>query len=264
MSTEMLTLDRGDTQVALAGDWHGAAQWAVMVLERCAAAGIRTLYHLGDFGLWPGPQGKHYLQQVSAAAVTFDINIWVTPGNHEDWGRLDNLFATTTGPVRLAERIWALPRGYRWLHAGRSFLSLGGAPSVDFEYRHEGVDWWPTEIIPDDVAAEVIAAGPVEVMLAHDAPVPATAAVERIRASNPMGWSKKALAYAASGAALLTRVYDAVQPQLFAHGHYHVAGEHVRPSGQRLLSLNMNGSRLGNVVLLDLTAPDFDAQGLIV
>ena len=64
--------------------------------------------HLGDFGIWPGPDGRDYL------------------------ARLD---------VALAGRIWHLPRGHRWRWHGRDWLALGGAVSLDRAVRTAGVNW---------------------------------------------------------------------------------------------------------------------------
>lgn len=47
-------------------------------------------------------------------------------------------------PVSLSDHVTVLPRGHRWEIAGRSFVSLGGAPSVDYlqPFRHQGESWW--------------------------------------------------------------------------------------------------------------------------
>lgn len=84
---------------------------------------------------------------------------------------------------------------------GRSFASLGGAPSLDFQSRQQGKNWWPEEqMTPDDVE-RTIEGGSVDVLIAHDSPgTPwATPPVEEILKSNPMGWSDRALEYAAVG-----------------------------------------------------------------
>ena len=39
--------------VGLAGDWHGNTDWAVMCLDLFKDQDISTIYHLGDFGVWP-------------------------------------------------------------------------------------------------------------------------------------------------------------------------------------------------------------------
>jgi hypothetical protein len=48
-------------RIAVAGDWHGNTAWAVRAVRRMAALlprdGPRVIVHLGDFGIWPGPEG---------------------------------------------------------------------------------------------------------------------------------------------------------------------------------------------------------------
>jgi hypothetical protein len=87
-----------------------------------------------------------------------------------------------------------LPRGARFTVVGRSFVSLGGAPSIDFETRVPGGDWWPTEMITYEDVAHVVAGGTADVMLTHDAPDAPwqTPAVHAVCSGNPGGWPKMA------------------------------------------------------------------------
>ncbi|WP_141796510.1 hypothetical protein [Nocardioides sp. SLBN-35] len=84
------------------------------------------------------------------------------PGNHEDWGSLTRLWSDpqhTGRPLHLSKHIAMLPRGYRFELEGRTFVSLGGATSVDLEYRSRGQDWSPEEAITDDDVARVVGGG---------------------------------------------------------------------------------------------------------
>ena len=85
----MVALDRAGTpRVALAGDWHGNLGFALGSIERLAKLGIRTLLHLGDFSLWPGPLGAKFIRRITKACDEHDITIYVTDSNHEDHARL--------------------------------------------------------------------------------------------------------------------------------------------------------------------------------
>ena len=79
-------LARTPNQVALAGDWHGNLPWATQTLETLAGSGVDLVLHLGDLGVWPGDSGARYLGAVEKACVENGIDVWLTPGNHEDWG----------------------------------------------------------------------------------------------------------------------------------------------------------------------------------
>jgi hypothetical protein len=251
--------------VGLAGDWHGNGKWAQARIASLGDRGIAAVLHVGDFGIWPGSSGKKYLRRIEAVCSRYGVTIYVTAGNHEDWSRL-----LTTAPEQrndigallwLTDHVAVFPRdpaGHRFRMGGRSFLSLGGAPSVDYEFRTQGVDWWPGEMVPDRTVRNVAAGGYADIMLTHDAPEAPwqTPAVASICSTNPLGWSTDALAYAAVGRQRLTTAFVGVQPRLLVHGHYHVFDEAIldlpdREHRCRIISLASDESP-GNVVLLDL------------
>lgn len=247
--------------VALAGDWHGNTRWAAARIAEVAAYDVALILHLGDFGVWPGPSGRWYIEHLEDACAKYGVGIWVTPGNHEDWGRLARLWADphhTGRPLHLSKHIAILPRGHRFELKGRSFVSLGGAPSVDLNFRSRGHDWWPQEAITDDDVERVIEGGHADVMLAHDAPLAPYEVphVARIRAETGT-WPDNALAYARVGAERMHQAFLGVRPLLFAHGHYHVSDEttvELPATGYptKIWSLNCDGVD-GNIRYLDLT-----------
>jgi hypothetical protein len=247
-----LVIDRGDTEIAVAGDWHGDVRWATKIIRQLGEAGVRTILHVGDFGFFRGKHYETYLNEVESVCAEFDIKIAITDGNHEDhhW-RLELAAAGDGSPMPIREHLWILPRGYRWTHAGRTFLSLGGAPSINYNVARQGFDWFEEEILTAEEAAAAGRAGHAEVMLSHDAPSPASRRVEHIRATNPYGFSQERLSYASSGAYTLNQAYEAVRPDLLFHGHYHVHDDITLPDGRRIQALNMNGGA-GNAAILDL------------
>jgi hypothetical protein len=253
------------TVLGVAGDWHGNLMWARARLADLGRQGITTLLHVGDFGVWPGPSGKRYLLGVEEAAASSRVEVLVTPGNHEDWGRLTDLWSNprnrtengVTRPLRLTEHVTVLPRGYRWTMDGRSFASLGGAASVDRRSRTEGVDWWPSEAITDGHVERVVHDGPADVLLTHESPDPpwATPKVTQILDRNPMGWPEDALAYSRDSRRRVTKALLALRPHLLVHGHMHAADEScVKLPGARhetrVWSLGCDGEP-GNIRLLD-------------
>jgi len=251
--------------VALAGDWHGNLPWARTRVADVATHGVALILHLGDFGIWPGPSGKHYLHSLEKTCTEQGVEVWVTPGNHEDWGRLTLLWSDPKRagqPLHLTKHISVLPRGYRFELEGRSFVSLGGAPSVDIADRSRGKDWWPQEAITDEDVLATAKGGYADVMLAHDAPLAPyeVSRVAYIRSHNEWGWPDRALAYAHVGAERMHEAFLAVGPRLFAHGHYHVSDDASvqladREHGTRIWSLNCDGVG-GNMRYLDLGTLD--------
>ena len=241
-------------RIAVAGDWHGNIDWVrqVVTVLRDRAPEVDTIFQLGDFGFFPHLPGNEFVTEVDAWCTSAGIKrVIVTPGNHEDWSELDKLFAAHPGePVRVSEVVWMLPRGFRFTLSGHTFLSFGGAASVDFEWRSPGRDWWVTETPTAEQVDAAIAGGPADVMLAHETVSGATAEVERILRVNPLGFSPLALGYSAVSRRRVTKVWDAVRPTVLAHGHMHVRGEIEMGDGRRVYSLAQNGLS-GNVGLLD-------------
>jgi len=249
-----LTL-QGETRVAVAGDWHGNHLWIQQALPALhdAAPEVRTILHAGDFGISPGPRGKAFLAAVDAQCKVSRIErILVTPGNHDDWDRLTRRFASRPGEaIRLTEVVWVLPRGFRFTLAGRTFMSFGGAASLDYAYRRARGTWWPAEMPTVEDVAAAIAGGPVEVLITHEAIDGGTARGEAVLRSNPMGWDEAALEYSRKSRRLITALWAGVEPDLLFHGHLHAADRVQLPSGQRIVSLGSDRQRK-NIGVLDL------------
>jgi hypothetical protein len=255
-------MDSEQFRVGVAGDWHGNRTWALRCVRVLADAGVGEVYHLGDFGIWPGPRGRDYLLDLDAALGSHTMQLFVTPGNHEDYDQIDELPALDLGheigEVQwITEHIAMLPRGHRWTRNGWTFVSLGVAPSIDRWSRREGLDWWEAEAITDEDVSRVVSGGPADILLAHDAPDAAlgTGSVRAVLGSNPLGWPAHALRYAAEGRDRVTAAFLGVAPRLFLHGHYHVKDEawidqFDHPT--HVLSVDRDGSIDGNLVAVAL------------
>lgn len=215
------------THIVVAGDWHGhhgqrpgapdARDVIAAVPDLIPAGQPRLILQLGDFGLWPGPGGQAYLDAVSAALTAADAELWFVDGNHDWHDRLDQLACGQPCPTVVADRIWWLPRGLRWVWHGRTWLALGGAVSPDRSCRTPGVSWWPQEAITVAQAHQVADGGAADVMVCHDAP----AAVPITYSPAPVWWDLADLARSDAHRELLQRVVDHVQPRWLMHGHHH-------------------------------------------
>lgn len=245
------------TKIGLAGDWHGNDAWASYVIQTFGELGVRRVFQLGDFGLgWPGDGWGQMRTRVRGACRKADVTLEIVPGNHENWAWINSKMGDL--PYQVTDRVTMLPRGYRWEIDGRTFVALGGAPSIDFLWRVEGRSWWREEMITLEEAEAVAAAGHADVMLTHDAPRNSTDEVNRIIATPPelSGWPERALAYAREGHLLMETAFAGVQPKVFAHGHFHVTGE-KQVGDTKFLSLGMDGQQ-GNALILDLDTLDHE------
>ncbi len=226
--------------VGLVGDLEGEKDAAVRWLRLLGERGdVRVVYQLGDLRFGMGPEPEAYLAAIDTVCAEYDLTLHGINGNHENWAELDRLWSSAPGideagrlkPLKVASRVWLLPRGHRWRLGGRSFVALGGAPSINRHLLTEGVDWWPSEVLLDEHIDATIAGGHADVMLTHDSPNPphCVPQVEEIlhrnAGENPMEWPETSLAYADEGLAKVTRAVLGVRPLFLAHGHFHVAGE---------------------------------------
>lgn len=244
----------GQLRVGLAGDWHGNLWHAERSLKKFSAAGICSILHLGDFGLWPGNSGAKFIRRVDTACAWHGVTIQISDGNHEDHSRLDQI-EPVDGVRWVTDYIGFFERGHRWAWGDTTFLSIGGAPSVDKDRRAAGSSWWPQEAITDADVAKAVEGGHADVMLSHDAPIPGTKAVQNI-IDSPAPWSPEALKYAAEGRARITAVFEAVHPSVLIHGHFHAVDRAtVRIPGADhdtdVVSLACDGMD-GNLATLDI------------
>ncbi len=105
---------------------------------------------VGDFGLVFNqeftPNEIHWLKWLKTKS-------WTTlfiDGNHENF---DRLFSDEFPIVpmfgdevkKIYDDIYYLQRGRVYTIEGKTFFTMGGAPSIDKAYRIEGVSWWPQE-----------------------------------------------------------------------------------------------------------------------
>lgn len=118
-------------RVLIAGDWHGNTRAAQVALETAATLRAPLVLQLGDFGLWPGHEGEHYLTELEAHAENLNILIAWVDGNHEDFTQLNATPISDDGLQWQRPHIAHLPRGSRWTWHGIRFAALGGATSLD-------------------------------------------------------------------------------------------------------------------------------------
>lgn len=241
---------RGPSVVAIIGDWHGNVQWALAVLDDMAARKIPLGIHLGDFGIWPGPQGKRYLDVVERRCARLGITLWVVPGNHEDYKQISSGKTDLLGRRVFRPHILGLPRGYRWPWHGRTWLALGGAVSVDRVERIPGRSWWPEEEITEGEADKVIADGLADVMVTHDVP----AGVVHAFGPQPARWQGD-IVRTERHRMRLQRVVDGVQPSYLMHGHLHRPYERwteMEHGSVRVTGFDCDGAWHGNWAPLDV------------
>ena len=239
--------------VGLAGDWHGNVGQGCAAILQVAAHDADVIVHLGDFGFWRDDvTTRNFLRDVERVLAEGDLTLVWIDGNHEDHARLNNLpVDEVTGLRRISDRIWHLPRGYRWVWHATTWMALGGAHSVDRQSRTPGLSWWPEETLTDAEIAYAKRPGPVDVMVCHDAP-----SADLVPVLNSSHWPEEEVRASEAHQAKVRDVVETVQPSVLYHGHFHTRYEadFIYESGQtHVVGLADGGARTidENVLVVD-------------
>lgn len=219
-----------DKPVALAGDWHGSFSQAAKVCDWAAEQGVEIIFQLGDFGIWYND--KPFLNKLQQRLEIHGQRLYFVDGNHEDFPRLYEKKVLDDGTRQVRERIFHLPRGFRFTVNDTTFLALGGAASIDRKFRVLNRSYWEEELITDEDVAKALEGGYAEVMLCHDSPASAPNritddALGQVRAC--MSFGEENVRRCADHREQLDRVVSVVKPKYLFHGHYHanmVSGIH--------------------------------------
>lgn len=235
--------------IAIFGDWHGAAAgWGVTAVRSAAREGARHAIHVGDFGLmFPGRGMGRAEDKLNRRLVELGMNLTVSPGNHDSqyWRSLP---VRGDGTCEVRSNIGVLPFGGRTTIEGLTIAGLGGAYSIDAEYRREGFDWWPNEEPSEAEAKELVAGGKVvDVLITHDAPA-------GVPVKGTITLRTEILERANKTRVLLADVVRELRPPLLVCGHYHqrLIHELPHPGGgvTTVHVLDMENSRAGNGILV--------------
>ena len=182
--------------VFLTGDTHGELDMGKVdqfaVGEGASLTRDDYLIILGDFGLlWSDPPSEKEISRLD----WLEECPWTTlvvDGNHENFDLLDALPEEewAGGHVqRIRPHVLHLMRGETYRFGGHSFFVVGGAHSIDKQWRTPHRSWWPQEVPDDDerryIAARAAEVGEVDYVLSH---CPPTGQYQRYRARYAGFW----------------------------------------------------------------------------
>ena len=110
---------------------------------------------LGDFGLiWNGGNTDKYWQDwLGSKSFT---TLWID-GNHENFDLIETypVECWNGGNIqKINDSIIHLMRGQVYSIGGYKIFTMGGATSIDKQFRKEGKSWWPQEIPSDAELSE--------------------------------------------------------------------------------------------------------------
>lgn len=243
---------KNPSKIMFLGDTHANTNWLVAMIERARLNDCDTIVQLGDFGY---RFDSNFMKRVRYALGANDVDLYFVDGNHDEhstpWAwpfDADGFQIPAVGTHR--ERLHYIPRGHRWEWWGLKFLGLGGAASVDRQWRTEYTSWWSTEYIREKDINKAVDGGTVDVMVTHDHPVNVPIPSESHRhETNGFGWPEFDLKMSRDNRQALQAVVDEVKPKLYLHGHYHSRRDIV-VDGMRVIGLDMDGTTFERAALI--------------
>lgn len=215
------------TNIAFVGDWHGFTQPTRRIVTAAKQAGASHILHTGDFGIWNTQNTQFFLKDVNLRLKQNNQILYFVDGNHEEFPHLydpKQFPIQPDGTRRIRSNIFHLPRGFRWTWNNVKFLALGGAYSIDRNFRKEGYTFFNEEVISDEDVDKATEGGIADVLISHDSPAdsPNPVTDDPMSQHNAMRFFGRTHLHNSNEHRLqLQKVTDIVDPVMIAHGHYH-------------------------------------------
>lgn len=223
------------------GDVHANRLWSTSSFYRAVDKGAERVLFLGDFGY---DFSKAFVDSLAEASRETGVKVEWIDGNHENFDKLTKI-DFDLGP----EFVYHV-RGSVQNIDGIAFMFLGGATSVDRQWRVRGDSWWPQEAISELDIVRAYEFGHADVILSHDAPY-----LPPMMNDSTAPFPKVDLQISALHREKYKVIYNNAKPSFVFHGHYHVAYstlimEEWGPVG--ITGLNCDGTTFGeNVLIID-------------
>ena len=230
----------------IAGDWHGSRRAAQACIEQAVEEGCSRVFQVGDFGV-PFYTEDDFLDVVSRMAYAAGIKVHFLDGNHENFdtieGWLENGERDQNGHIKVRPSLYYMPRGTVWKDEdGLTYAVMGGAASIDRDWRTLGFDYFPQELI---AAGQVLRlfhnveeVGKVDVLLTHDC-----------SDYTPWGSQMVAASKCQQNRRVIDGILDFVKPDFHFHGHMHKMYDWWYKDQTHVYGLNLENERHSRGVL---------------
>lgn len=187
-------------KILVLGDIHG--KWKALEKTIYSARRMHDITHIiqvGDFGHgWP-TGGK--LDLWKKPKTLKNIPFYFLDGNHENFTFLETY---------KSDEIIYMPRGATLTIDNKKLLFIGGASSIDKQYRIPFLSWWPQESITSENIRTASRVGKVDAVFSHDKP-------------DDVIYKPYAVNYRCGLAdrLALSVICSEVKPEFWFYGHYH-------------------------------------------
>lgn len=197
------------TNLGLVGDVHGSSYYAVHAVRMLKDQGADRIIFLGDFGYDFAPR---FVESLAAVSNDTGLQIEWLPGNHENFDYLEKI------DYDLGPNFTCYRTGDTFSIDYYKFLVIGGAVSVDRQWRVKGKSWWPQESLTDEDIRKACDAGEAHFILSHDAPW-----LPPMLSDDTAPFPKIDLAISELHRHKYRMILNSAKPTDIWHGHYHVS-----------------------------------------
>lgn len=229
-------------EIIVVGDIHGAWGPLNSLVDKKKP---KIVLQCGDFGWWPkfhnsraissgeyedisdslvnaDPWQHHIARRVPKPWDQFglknkDTKIYWCDGNHEDHWDLVEERNYMKAPCEMMPNVYYMKRGsILTLPDGRNVLFMGGADSIDKNYRTLGEDWFPEELInyrDIDNLPDIN----IDIVISHTCPLEFHNSILRVKRGS-WGWQEKIKDPSAHALSYILNKYE---PALWYFGHFH-------------------------------------------
>lgn len=218
--------------IFLYGDSHDLHIWSAI-----AHAGLENgiIIHVGDFGVGFRHEDKEFktLKMLDDLLGKKKLQLLVIRGNHDD----PKIFDTYHKFNMELRNVHLLPDYTHLTINGKKFLFVGGATSIDRQFRKIGQDYWIDE--PFVLAPDYAELDKCDVLITHTSPIECF----------PLGGLEH-LAGFFQGDPLLrhelvkeredvSTLFNHVEPEVLVYGHFHTSNlEIIRGCKVKCLDIN--------------------------
>lgn len=154
----------------ITGDIHGDVARLILFIQRMKLKSGDKICVLGDAGiLWRNDKKDTDYIVKYWDEYSNGVELYFIDGNHENFNLLNNLPVDENNMGIVSDKIHYLRRGCVYEINGKRILSCGGADSVDWYRRTEGLNWWKEETI-SQADIDRIPAGHYDYVFTHCCP----------------------------------------------------------------------------------------------
>lgn len=202
------------TKIRFVGDLHGHLYEFKLIVENTSKE-IDKIIQVGDFGIGFG-QSDYWHESLNDYMI--ENNIYFLRGNHDNPNQCKKM------------KSWI-----RDATVENDMMFLGGAWSIDYNYRTLGINYWDDEELSQEElyrAFEIYCLVQPKIMVTHDCPLTVSAEFFIKR-----GKSFSGVQYKTRTGNALEQMWQSHKPKLHVFGHWHHDIDEVL-EGTRFICLN--------------------------